>query len=256
MYETSGGEGEAIVLFLEDLGPAGDPWTLTDFAAAADAIGRFNASFVGRGLPDAEWLLTNWSDRQSEPVDLDAELALIHAATARSTVTDALRSDVAQRAERMVRHQPAFKTALDDLPPTLCHHDAARGNLFVRRTDGEAEVVAIDWELIGTGPIGADIAPLISGSLRKGDYPAEAAAELDATVLAAYSEGLRAGGWTGPDASVRLGLSASLALRYWYIRDTLRNLSEVSGPEPRPEILISLYLLDRSDEALSMIGVR
>jgi len=45
------------------------------------------------------------------------------------------------------------------VPETLCHHDAALANLFaVRGTDGMLETVAVDWEKIGPGPVGAEIA--------------------------------------------------------------------------------------------------
>jgi hypothetical protein len=167
---------------------------------------------------------------------------------------DALGADVAHRATRMLRHQRDFKAALASLPQTLCHHDAAKSNLFVLDDGHESQIVAIDWELVGTGPLGADIATLISGSLRKGEFPAERAEELDVAVRSAYIEGLRTEGWTGDDGAVRVGLNASLALRYWFIRDALRKLSNQEPRLPDRDALISRYLLDRSDDALSQIS--
>jgi hypothetical protein len=149
------------------------------------------------------------------------------------------------------------------LPQTLCHHDAARSNLIGRRRgEGAIEIVAIDWESTGPGAIGAEIATLVSGSLRKGDFPAARASELDAAVFDAYLSGLRDAGWAGDPTVARLGYTMSLALRCWFVRDTLRNLTDrEAGPrlgralDVRPaEALraftaIASFLLDRADEA-------
>ncbi len=163
----------------------------------------------------------------------------------------------------MLQDQTWFIARLGQLPQTLCHHDAARSNLIARlRDDGATDVVAIDWESIGPGPPGADIAALVSGSLRKGDLPATRAAELDEAVMSAYFDGLHGAGAHIDPRVVRLGYAMSLALRCWFVRDTLENLTD---PNARPLfgrardvppadvreafVLISRFLLDRADEA-------
>ncbi len=126
-------------------------------------------------------------------------------------------------------------------------------------------MVAIDWESTGPGAVGAEIATLVSASLRKGDFPADRAAELDAAVVDAYVSGLRDSGWSVDPRVVRLGYAMSLALRCWFVRDTLRN---VTDPDARPVfgraldvpaehvlqafVLVSRFLLDRTDEARSL----
>ena len=251
-YDVSAPPHGPIVLWLEDVGAVTGPWSLSEFGRAARAIGHFNGALVGRDLGSHDWLVRDWADRQSEPVDFEAELALIRMATAQSQVRDALGEDAAARATRMLLCQPAYKQALGELPQTLCHHDMAQSNLFIPANDGE-RVVAIDWELTGTGPLGADIAPLISGSLRKGAFPSDKTAELDSAIFDAYVRGLRDAGWAGSAESIRVGVSASLALRYWFIRDTLRTLSDGGGATAPHIVPISLYLLDRSDEAMGLI---
>ncbi len=129
-------------------------------------------------------------------------------------------------------------------------------------SDGRADVVAIDWESVGPGTLAADIATLVSGSVRKGDFPAAEVSALDETVFTAYVDGLRDAGWDADRWIVRLGYVTSLALRCWLVRDTLRNLGD---PEARPlfgrardvrssDVLegfvsLSRFLLDRADEA-------
>jgi hypothetical protein len=158
----------------------------------------------------------------------------------------------------MLGDQPTFIAALGRLPQTLCHHDAARSNLVARSTG----IVAFDWESAGPGPLGADIATLMSGSLRKGDAPADELASLDDAVFAGYVDGLVTAGWSGDERVVRLGYTMSLALRCWFVRDTLRNLADPAaapilgrathiGPAEALErfATISHFLLDRADEA-------
>jgi hypothetical protein len=137
---------------------------------------------------------------------------------------------------------------LAKLPPTLCHHESSLANLFaVDRGCGLVETVAVDWEQIGPGPVGGD---------------AERATELEQVVFAAYVDGLREAGWSGPVEHVRLGCTAALAPRWSVLISTLRLL--VDGAQPvrtsqgwqvsaeanlRQLVLACQYLLDRADEA-------
>ncbi len=266
-YEIDLAEDGHVALWLEDI-PATDlaPWPLEMYATAAYALGGFNGTYLVRPLPDHPWLVTDWAARQSEPVDMAVALADIgrHASDHRARL--ALGHDIGQRAARMLEDQPRFIASLARLPQTLCHHDAARSNLIARRRgDGPTEMVAIDWESTGPGPVGAEIATLVSASLRKGDFPADRAAELDAIVAEAYVAGLRDAGWSGDPRIARLGYAMSLALRCWFVRDTLRNFTDSnarpvfgraldvpSGDVLSAFVLLSRFLLDRADEARSL----
>ncbi len=242
------------------------PWPLEMYANAAYALGRFNGGFAVRRLPEHDWLVPDWAARQSEPVPLASALADIAERASDARVRRALGDDIGQRAARMLEDQPRFISDLARLPQTLCHHDAARSNLIARRrADGGTEVVAIDWESIGGGPIRAEIATLVSGSLRKGDFAAGRAAELESAVVGAYLAGLGDAGWSGDPGIVRLGYAMSLALRCWFVRDTLRNLTEadatplfgrardIRGPDVlRAFVLVSRFVLERTEEARSL----
>lgn len=266
-YEIDLAEDGHVALWLEHI-PATDDqqWPLEMYATAAYALGRFSGTFLVRPLPDQPWLVTDWAARQSEPLDMAVALADIARRASEHRVRRALGDDIGQRTAGMLEDQPRFIADLARLPQTLCHHDAARSNLIARRRDdGATEIVAIDWESTGPGAVGAEIATLVSASLRKGDFPADRAAELDAAVVDAYVAGLCEAGWSGDPRVVRLGYAMSLALRCWFVRDTLRN---VTDPDARPVfgraldvpaedvlqafVLVSRFLLDRTDEARSL----
>ena len=266
-YEIDLVEDGHVSLWLEDIHATDDQqWLLEMYATAAYALGGFNGTFLVRPLPDRPWLVTDWAARQSEPVDMAVALADIARHASDDRARRALGDDIGQRAALMLKDQTRFIADLARLPQTLCHHDAARSNLIARRReDGATEMVAIDWESTGPGAVGAETATLVSASLRKGDFPADRAAELDAVVVDAYVTGLRDAGWSGDPRTVRLGYAMSLALRCWFVRDTLRN---VTDPDARPVfgraldvpaedvlqafVLVSRFLLDRTDEARSL----
>ncbi|MDQ3553820.1 MAG: aminoglycoside phosphotransferase family protein [Chloroflexota bacterium] len=266
-YEIDLAEDGHVALWLEHI-PATDDqqWPLEMYATAAYALGRFNGTFLVQPLPDHSWLVTDWAARQSEPLDMAVALAEIARRASDDRARRALGEDIGQRAAHMLEDQPRFIADLARLPQTLCHHDAARSNLIARsRGDGATEMVAIDWESTGHGAVGAEIATLVSASLRKGDFPADRAAELDATVVDAYLAGLRDAGWSGDPRFVRLGYAMSLALRCWFVRDTLRNLTDAepgvrfgrapdvpAGDVLRAFVLVSRFLLDRTDEARAL----
>lgn len=266
-YEIVLAEDGLVALWLEDIRATGpEQWPLEMYATAAHTLGRFNGTFLVRPLPNHPWLVTDWAARQSEPLDMAVALAEIARHASDDRARRGLGDDIGQRAARMLQDQPRFIADLARLPQTLCHHDAARSNLIARqRDDGATEIVAIDWESTGPGPVGAEIATLVSASLRKGDFPADRSSELDAAVFDAYVAGLREAGWSGDPRTVRLGYAMSLALRGWFVRDTLRNITD---PDARPVFgraldvpagdvlrafeLVSRFLLDRTDEARSL----
>jgi hypothetical protein len=170
---------------------------------------------------------------------------------------------LARPLDDLLHDQPSFFVALDRLPATLCHHDAAQANLFARRApDGREETVAVDWEEIGPGAVGAEIATLVFGTLRRGDIDVEWAEGLDRVTFDGYLTGLHDAGWRGDARLVRLGFAAAVALR-WYIAaglvrmvadDALRATAYESTGLALDELIrrrlvLVRYLLERADEA-------
>jgi hypothetical protein len=121
--------------------------------------------------------------------------------------------------------------------------------------------VAIDWESIGYGTFGADIATLVFGTIRRGLFAPDQAERLDRVVFDGYLAGLQAVGWRGNAAAVRLGFAAAIALRWFQLHAVLQLLTNpVIGPfrgttaEPPDEarrqfVWLTQYLLARAEEA-------
>jgi len=116
---------------------------------------------------------------------------------------------------RLLDDQPRIAALLDSLPQTLCHHDAVGANVL--RCDGVT--VLIDWESVGPGAVGADLASLLFSSARRGDCSARLVARCFDAAVMAYADGIRQTGVDIDLVSVRLGVDAAITLRWKLLVD-------------------------------------
>jgi hypothetical protein len=209
-------------LWLEDVSDMhGRRWPLAQFGLAARHLGIFNGTYlVSRAVPAEPWL-NHWVARHLAAAghrgELESDSALwaeLDLSQLRPAAERLFGTAIVQRTAQLVRDQAHFVGVLAKLPQTLCHHESSLANLFaVDRGYGPVETVAVDWENIGPGPVGGEIATLVFGTMRRCEFDAERAIELERVVFAAYVDGLREAGWRGPVEHVRLGYTAALALR-------------------------------------------
>ncbi len=105
---------------------------------AAHAMGRF----AGADLGDAPWLARGQLRDRMERVARRGGWKTL----TRTTVSDV--------ADHLWRRREAMLDALDGLTQVPQHGDPVPANLPGREAD---EVVAIDWGMLGHGPVGADL---------------------------------------------------------------------------------------------------
>jgi hypothetical protein len=253
-------------LWLEDVGDVyGRRWPLAQFGRAARHLGAFNGAYpVARALPTEPWL-NDWLARRRTGANPGPEDVAALARLGQPAATHRLfGAPVGPRAAQVLRDQARFVRLLTELPQTLCHHESSLANLFaVRGPDGQLETVAVDWEQVGPGPIGADIATLVFGTLRRCEFDAARAAELDRVVFDGYIGGLRDAGWAGPIDHARLGFAAAVALRWGFLASALRELlagaphvqhpshggSVSTAAAVRQWVRLIEFVLDRAQEA-------
>jgi hypothetical protein len=83
-YAVDLAEDGHVELWLEDVhADDAGPWPLERFVVAARALGRFNGAFLDGPLPDDPWLVRDWAERQSEPLDVRAAHAELATAVGR-----------------------------------------------------------------------------------------------------------------------------------------------------------------------------
>jgi hypothetical protein len=238
-----------LTLWIEDVGDrSSQQLSHPQILMAAQHLGRMAARWRGR-VPDHRWLFHGWLDRHSQPEAVADGLTLLDGLAARSEVEAKLGRSL-EDGKRLVRDQHVFKAALASLPLTLCHHDAVAANVFPRAQSGVAETVLIDWESVGPGPAGADLASLLFSSARRGDLSARELPALLPLAFEAYSEGVAEEGAAIDEPELRLGLFGTIALRWTLVRDVVRALEGAgtvlrgSAPdEPPDEALEQLLAL-------------
>jgi hypothetical protein len=101
---------------------------------------------------------------------------------------------------------------LSQLPHTLCHHDAFVRNLLLTSTAKGERVVAIDWNFVGMGALGEEIALLVGASYNFLELDVAHIREVEEHVWAGYLMGLRDAGWQGDVQAVRFAYAATSAL--------------------------------------------
>lgn len=253
-------DGDSLELWLEPLQDRyGGCWPIPQYGVSARDIGARDAAMVGVDPPsgfDSEDL---WAERHGQPGRVDEALSALTAlrrAPSAGTAMAGIDDDGFHRTERLIAGTVARIERLATFPTVLLHHDLVRSNLFALQNGSTA---AIDWENVGRGPLGVDLAPLISGSVRRGEASADDIPVLEALVLDAYESGLEDHGVGSAD--VRNAYRLALALRWHVVLGTIRAFVGPAEPagrgsrprEPRRESLhhlgaLSRHLLDASDQ--------
>ena len=268
-FAVSAAPGGTVWLWLEQVVDMyGGRWDFVQFRQAAYHLGAFNGAYLGqRALPTDPWLVRHWPELHSETVKIPTALAEVERLAGDPRVRAAFPDHSPAEMAQLLRDQPRFKAALGQLPVLLSHHDASQANLFARRgSDGSAQTVAIDWESIGYGTFGADIATLVFGTIRRGRFAADRVERLDQVVFDGYLAGLQAAGWRGETVLARLGFVAAIALRWFQLQAVLRLLTNpdirpVRGTTQEPPeearrqfVVLTQYLLARAEEARGLLA--
>lgn len=181
-------EDEATWLWLEDVGDETEgPWTISRYGLAAYHLGRFNGSYSATGVvPTHPWLSRNWLR------------GWIEEAAPYINVLDSNRDHPLVRQMYDVDHvlglwkdRDRRLGYLENLPQTLCHLDAYRGNLFSRRNgQGIEQTLAIDWAFVGFAALGEELASLVAATVAMGHVKPQDMKALEATVIEGYLDGL------------------------------------------------------------------
>jgi hypothetical protein len=126
-----------------------------------------------------------------------------------------LDSDDRERVGRLWDELPYFKRARSRMPQVICHGDANRRNLMLRRgPTGERELVAVDWPKLGIGPVGSELYPLIGSSAFLRELDPANLREWSELAFESHLTGLCEGGWQGIKEMVRLAYTSLSATVY------------------------------------------
>ncbi len=202
-FDVTENGDDQLWIWLEDVPDPHTPWTLDEFARLAELVGRFDAQYLnGRPLPEGAWLSRGWLRKRLDAV-APVMTGFSDLAAGNPWLSRLFTPELLEQILPAWDDRDRLLTLLDDLPRTFGHRDLFPRNAL-RRPDRD-EVVLVDWAFTGDAAIGEALSILVAASLSFFEAQGEVAAGLEATVLDAYTAGLRAGGWDGDPRLAELG---------------------------------------------------
>lgn len=211
---------KSALVWLEELADeSADAWSIERYGTAARHLGAFNGAYLaGAPLPDQPWLASAHSVNEYWTVhpDTSPRLDVLRDPDRWATIgTERLGADAEiGNLRAFLDQRSAMHEAIDRLPQVVCHNDAMRSNLFAARApDGTDRTAAIDWALMGIGPVGGDVALLVAGSVMFFKAAAADLRELGEIAVAGYMRGLTDAGASIDEAAARFGYAACSVLR-------------------------------------------
>lgn len=208
-YKTYEIPGNIVFLWLEDIDDSNNGnWTLDHFASTARQLGKLNAThYSGDTLKSYPWLsiernrqwiemMPNWRD-----VLWDHPIMLNHYPPPEENPF-----------QQMLMESDHFLSKLNLLPKVICHGDTYPTNFMARKgKNGKMQTVALDWALMGIQPVGDDLGQFVYGAIERLKGLDENL--IQETLFDAYLSGLQENGLQIDPTLVRLGFTASAALR-------------------------------------------
>lgn len=228
-------------------------WPVQRFGTAAAHIAQWAAQSSRTDMPPDFDSEDAWAERHGQPHRVEEALTQLQtlrtAAPGLSRLADDFRDPDFRKVEALIASTADRIQRLAGFQRTLMHHDLVRSNLFAIEGFGTA---AIDWENVGNGPFGVELAPLVFGSVRRGEASADDLPAIEQLVLSAYTNALHRNGIDKVDDS-RTAYRLAVGLRWHVVLGTISawldpNASRIRGSrptEPRAESLRHLTALSR-----------
>jgi hypothetical protein len=144
---------DGIDLWLEHVVDDSGEWGMAEYAVAAEALGRWAGSTVGeRGGFDRPWFtrgrISDWLKMGADGIDAMSSVPRS------GLLGEWLDDESVARTVALWDRRDELIAVRDQLPTMICHHDATRRNLMLRKRGELPEVIAIDWQFLGVGRLG------------------------------------------------------------------------------------------------------
>jgi hypothetical protein len=213
-------------------------WSLVEWKYMASALAAVQANFVeDRSLLSESWLnhndLRKWVDfdrTQLFPIRLTSSL--------RRLVAPYLEPRALMSVIAIWRERNRLLDRLDRLPMTLCHNDIWSGNALLeqcRSSRVRQRPVIFDWQLVGPGPIGGDLAFAVVAGVWLLFFSGSRIIQLERALLSGYIAGLRKAGRIELLPHARESFTITAALRYAFMLPQL--LRDIVEPNRMSEVI-------------------
>lgn len=269
-YGTKEHEDSAWVWMEYLVEAAARTWSLEHYQWAAHSAGRSAAAYLtGHPMPDYPWFPAFFRSAGrkggfwASTLDPKNPESVWHDPFVQQHFGDPLRSKILS----IWTDLDHFCNIQDRLPQVLCHNDFHRRNLmWCHNSQGQEELIALDWAYVGLGALASDIGFLVASSMFFIELDPNDAEALEAAVMEGYLAGLAEAGWQGDSRLLRLGylLSANLwtgarlpTSTWWMQQDAFDEVAVFGYPAEqlvRKWVTLTEFLMTRADEARDLIG--
>jgi hypothetical protein len=193
--------------YIED--DVGKSWPLVCYGKAARQLGEFNGAYLRAfQMPDQPWIPRDWLRAYVE--NAAPAVHFLHENLDHPFIRRLFSDDTLKMVFAIWEAREQFYKILDSLPHVFCHQDAFKANLFTSHD----RLIGIDWSYLGPAVVGAEIVPLIFGSMAISGFPFNQARQLEQVIFDGYLAGLAAAGHRSSYQEVRLAYCLTLILRY------------------------------------------
>jgi len=184
-------------------------WTWDNYHQAAYRLGKWQGKT--HNLPQQDWLCRDWMAGWVHG-PLTAILGIVEEMDGyqHPVLTTCFAPEELATVQQLWANRQTYLDRLTQLPRTLCHLDAHRGNL-----SWQGETLALlDWAFVGEGALGEELAAFVGATLLLDYVPLADAEQLEQVAFAGYLAGLRDAGWSGDEAIIWKAYRYAMPLRY------------------------------------------
>lgn len=189
--------------------PEDHEWTWDDYYQAAYRLGQWQAAH--QELPHHPWLAQDWLAGWVHG-PLTGIFGMVEGMNGyqHPLLNAYFAPEELAALSQLWANRQSYLDKLAQLPQTLCHLDAHRGNM-----SGQGDALALlDWAFAGNGALGEELAAFIGATLLLDYVSLDDAEQLEQVAFAGYVAGLRAAGWAGDGAQIWQAYRCAMPLRY------------------------------------------
>lgn len=189
--------------------PLDKEWTWNDYRQAAFRLGQWQAT--QHSYIQYAWLSQSWmADWVHGPLTNIFGLMEGMDGYQHPLLTAYFAPEELAALRQLWTYRQTYLDRLAQMPQTLCHLDAHRGNLSWQ----DGELILLDWAFVGKAALGEELAAFIGASLLLDYVPLADTDQLEQVAFDGYLAGLQAGGWSGDKALIWEAYRCAMPLRY------------------------------------------